>query len=106
MTNQRFRLGRFEYNQEIGASFGTVYRQRSSGRILAPCNSGWLLDKDSFCLYNDKTLPEARVLTELKDDGSSEPAGTVYSTVAAGTPPANPHLIDVVRSFGRQSQGT
>jgi hypothetical protein len=72
MSNKLFRLGRFEYmNQEIGTSFGTIYRERSSGRIVALCNSGWLLDQEGFCLYSDQAPAEARLVTELRDDGQT-----------------------------------
>ena len=72
MTTKLFRLGRFEYmNQEIGTGYGTVYRQRSSGRVLALCNSGWPLDQEGYYLYSDQPTAQARVVTELKDDGAT-----------------------------------
>jgi hypothetical protein len=70
MTNKLFRLGRFEYmNQEIGASYATVYRQRSSDQVLALCSNDWLLDQDGFCLYPDQAPAEARRVTQLREDG-------------------------------------
>ncbi|NLF17483.1 MAG: DUF5596 domain-containing protein [Lentisphaerae bacterium] len=77
MTGKLFRLGRFEYmSQEIGSTYPTVYRERTSGRVVALCNSGWLLDREGFCLYADQPPEEAHRVTELADDG----------TVVTGTP--------------------
>jgi len=102
MTNKLFRIGRFEYmNQEIGNSYPTVYRQRASGRVLALCNSGWLLNREGFWLYNDQAPTEAYRVTELKDDGTTV-SGTPISPWGQALPecPVRLPLADWERVLG------
>ncbi len=67
-----FRIGRLEYmKHELNKSYPHVYRHKVTGKVLALCSPGILLDKTGQCIYQDQPDSDAYKVTELKETPES-----------------------------------